>query len=333
MKYFAFGALLLLGGALLVTIVGCGLFDRVEGVRVALDWTPNTNHTGLLVAEGRGFFADVGLKLRLVEPGPTVALQLVAVGQADFGITSQEYVTMARAQGIPIVSVAALFPHNTSGFASPASCGIRSPSDFAGKTYAGWGSEMEEVMIRTVMEHDDADADDVEFVNIGTIDFTTAVRLDIADFYWIFYGWQGVHAELEGIAFDFLPLRDHAEVLDYYTPVLITSERTISDRPDLVARFLQAVAKGYTTAARAPAASAELLLDYAPELDRDLVLASQQWLAGESATLTSEWGRQEEKVWSGFAVWALENGLIETAIDPLAAFTNVYLPEEAEDER
>ena len=322
-------------GTLLLVLIGllsAGCLAS-ETVRVALDWTPNTNHTGLLVARDRGFFDAVDLDLRLVEPGPTVALQLVAIGQSDFGITSQEYVTMARAQGIPVVSIASLYPHNTSGFASAPDRNIQSPSDFAGKAYAGWGSEMEEVMIRTVMELDGADASTVEFVNIGTIDFTTAVQLDIADFYWVFYGWQGVHAELEGIAFDFLPLRDLAEVLDYYTPVLITNERMLSDRPEFVARFLRAVAQGYTTAALAPASSAELLLDYAPELDRDLVLASQQWLAAKSVTVVGEWGRQEESVWTEFAAWALENGLIETAIDPLAAFTNVHLPEEAKDER
>jgi len=309
-------------------VVSClaTLCVATEVVRVALDWTPNTNHTGLLVAEELGFFEEVGLKLRLVEPDPTVAVPLVAVGRAEFGIASQEYVTMARAQGIPIVSIATLYPHNTSGFAAPADRGIQSPSDLIGKTYAGWGSEMEELMIRTVTELAGAAAPDVEIIDIGTIDFTTAVRLDIADFYWIFYGWQGVHAELQGIAFDFLPLRDLAEVLDYYTPVLITNERMLAEEPDLVARFLTAVARGYTTAAIDPTASAELLLDYAPELDRDLVMASQSWLADESVRVVSEWGWQRQAVWSEFAAWAFENGLIDVAIDPLAAFTNDFLP-------
>jgi len=319
--------------ATLLILVLCtfgGVCGGTETVRVALDWTPNTNHSGLLVARDLGFFDEVGLDLRLLEPGPTVALQLVAVGQADFGISSQEYVTMARAAGIPVVSVAALYPHNTSGFAVPTDRGIASPRDFAGKTYAGWGSEMEELMIRTAMELDGADPDAVEFVGIGTIDFTTAVRLDIADFYWIFFGWQGVHAALEGIAFDYLPLRDLADVLDYYTPVLIASERTIRDRPELVARFLAATGRGYTTATTDPATAAEALLAHAPELDRTLVVASQHWLVDQSESDLARWGRQEASVWADFAAWAVDNGLIETAINPAAAFTNVFLPAETE---
>jgi ABC-type nitrate/sulfonate/bicarbonate transport system substrate-binding protein len=315
-----------------VLLVLVGIFalaaPATEVVRVALDWTPNTNHTGLLVARAEGFFAEAGLDLALVEPDPNVAVPLVAVGRAEFGIASQEYITMARAAGIPIVSVAALFPHNTSGFASPTDRGIRSPRDFAGKTYAGWGSEMEEVMIGTVMEADGSSAADVEFLDIGTIDFTTAVRLDIADFYWIFYGWEGVHAELLGIPFDFLPLPDLAPVLDYYTPVLFTSEEVIAERPELVRAFLHAAARGYVRAALDPDASAERLLDYAPELDRDLVLASQRWLASESESDVTRWGHQEEAVWTDFAAWALDHGLIDAAIDPLAAFTNAFLPTE-----
>lgn len=303
-----------------------------DTVRVALDWTPNTNHTGLLVASELGYLAEANLELRLLEGGPTAPMQLVATGNAEFGISSQEYVTMARAQGLPVVSVAALFPHNTSGFASAVDRHIQSPSDFVDRTYAGWGSAMEEQMIRTVMELDGADPRRVNISTMGTIDFTTAIRLNVADFYWIFYGWQGVHAELLGIEFDYIPLRDLAPVLDYYTPVLITSERVIEEQGDMVRDFLNAVARGYACAAIDPDASAELLLDYAPELDRDLVIASQRWLAAESETDIGQWGRQQSSVWTEFADWALAYGLIEAAIDPEAAFTNSLLPTPTEDD-
>ena len=318
-----------LGIGLLLALGVCG---TGETVRVALDWTPNTNHTGLLVADVQGFYEEEGLELRLLEGGPTTPMQLVAAGRAEIGIASQEYVTMARAQGIPVVSVAALFPHNTSGFAASTDRGIQSPGDFAGMTYAGWGSAMEEEMVRTVMRLDGADPEDVSFTNIGTLDFTTAIRLDAADFYWVFYGWQGVHAELLGIDFDFLPIRALAPVLDYYTPILVASEAALAENGEMIARFLRATARGYVTAALEPEDSAEALLDYAPELDRELVIASQHWLAGVSATSLQAWGIQEARVWVDFAAWCLENGIIEEAIDPAAAFSNDYLAGSAEEE-
>jgi ABC-type nitrate/sulfonate/bicarbonate transport system substrate-binding protein len=297
-----------------------------DHVRIALDWTPNTNHSGIFVAQELGFFADEDLVVDVVEPGPTVSLQLVASGRAEFAVSMQEYVTMARAQGSPVVSIAAIYPHNTSGFAAATPLGITSPADFEGRRYGGWGTDLESVMIRTVMTKVGADPDSVDFVNLGTIDFVTAIRLNMADFFWIYYGWEGIHAELEGIQFTYLPLVDMAEVLDYYTPVILASEETIANRPELVARFLRALARGNVEAAQRPDSAAETLLRHAPELDRDLVFASQEWLAGQSESTLASWGYQNPDIWRRFADWALENGLIETAIDPLAAFTNAFLP-------
>jgi ABC-type nitrate/sulfonate/bicarbonate transport system substrate-binding protein len=273
-----------------------------------------------------GFFTEEGLEVEVVEPGPTVSLQLVASGRAEFAVSMQEYVTMARAQGSPVVSIAALYPHNTSGFAAMASLGIASPADFAGRRYGGWGTDLEEVMIRTVMAEVGADPETVELVNLGTIDFATAARRDLADFFWIYYGWEGIHAELEGLGFVYLPLVDLAEVLDYYTPVIIAGESTLSNEPELARRFMRALARGYVEAALRPEAAAEALLRHAPELDRDLVYASQRWLAAQTEKELSAWGVQDPAVWMRFSSWALENRLIETPIDPLAAFSNAYLP-------
>jgi len=304
------------------------LAGDLERVTIALDWTPNTNHTGIFVAQDLGYFAEAGLDVNVLQPGPTGSVQLVASEHADFGVSMEEYVTMARAEGIPVVSVAAVLQHNTSGFAAPTDRGIASPADFAGKRYAGWGSALEEVMIRTVMEMYGADPDSVTMINIGTIDFVTAVRQDFADFYWIFYGWQGIHAELAGIEFTYIPLRDLADVLDYYTPVIVTSETMIAERPELVRRFIGALARGYVYATLHPDEAAEILLAHAPELDRDLVIASQRWLAGQGMDTVAGWGHQELEVWARFTDWAFTNGLIERPIDPEAAFTDAFIPEE-----
>jgi len=315
------------GCLLLLAFGAAAASGNVEEIRIALDWTPNTNHSGIFVAMALGFFADEGLALEVLEPSETASIPLVASGRSQFGVSMQEYVTMARAQDVSIVSIATLFQHNTSGFAAPSDRGITGPLDFENLRYAGWGSDLESVMIRTVMEAVGADFDTVTMINMGMLDFTTAVRRDLADFYWVFYGWQGIHADLQGIAFDFFPLPELAEVLDYYTPVIVTRERMIEDRPDVVRRFLRALSRGYVYAALHPDEAAGILLAHAPELDAELVYASQAWIAGRTLADIDQWGRQEEVVWTRFARWALDNGLIERAIDPLAAFTNGFLPD------
>ena len=304
-----------------------------DTVRIALDWTPNTNHTGIFVARALGYFAEEGLAVEILEPTETASIPLVAAGRAEFGVSMQEYVTMARAQDVPVVSIATLFRHNTSGFAVPADRGVAGPAGFEGLHYAGWGSDLESVMIRTVMEAVGADFDTVTMVNIGMLDFTTAVRRDLADFYLIFYGWAGIHAKLQGIAFDYFPLRELADVLDYYTPLIITRERLIEEQPDTVRRFLRALSRGYVYAIGNPSEAAGILLAHAPELDGDLVRASQAWIAEQTIDEIDRWGWQERTVWTAFAQWALDNGLIERAIDAAAAFTNDFLSPQADEGR
>ena len=322
---------------LLLIVVGLGWLNAAAigtdqtHVQLALDWTPNTNHTGIYVASELGYFADEFLKVEVVQPGPTTSIQLTGSGKTAFGVSMQEYVTMARAIGVPVVSIAAVIQHNTSGFAALTEKAINTAKDFEDKRYGGWGQRLEEVMIRSVMDQVGADYGTVTQVNIGTIDAFSAARRDFADFFWIFYGWSGIHAKLQGIDFSFFPLIEYAEVPDYYTPVIITNETLIETDPDLVRGFLRAVKRGYEYAIENPDEAAEILLSRVPELDEALVVASQRWLSGKYAEDSDAWGLQKREVWQRFAEWALENELIETAIDAERAFTNRFLLAEGEE--
>ena len=315
-----------LAACLGIAISGSVLADDV--VRIALDWTPNTNHSGIVVAQQLGYFVEEGLSVEIVQPGPTMSIQLAVSGQSEFAVSMQEYVTMARAQDIPIVSIAAVFPHNTSGFAALTDLAMLQPVDFENMRYGGWGSDLESVMIRTVMDLHGGDYETVEMFNLGMLDFVTAIERDFADFFWIFYGWQGIHAQLQGIDFTYIPLTELADVLDYYTPVIVASEALIASDPDMISRFTRALARGYVYAAVHPEVAADYLLAFAPELDAELVHASQVWLSGQSEVDLHAWGFQETTTWTHFAEWALNNALIERAIDPTAAFTNQFLPAE-----
>lgn len=298
----------------------------LEEVTVVLDWTPNTNHTGLYVAEHEGYFAEESLDVEILLPGEATPEQLVASGQADFGISYQENVTYARTQDVPIVSIAAIIQHNTSGFASLKEAGIEKPKDFEGKVYGGWGSPIEEAVMDTIMRIDGADIDQVEYVNIGNTDFFTAVERGDIDFAWIYYGWTGIEAELRDIALNMIYLNEYSDALDYYTPVIITSEKMIAEKEQTVRNFLKAVAKGYQFAIEKPDEAAEILSEAVPELDRDLVKKSQEWLAPRYQDDAPRWGEQKLEIWENFARWMEEHGLLEKTLDSEKAFTNEFLP-------
>ncbi len=294
-------------------------------VTAVLDWTVNTNHTGLYVAQYLGFFEEEGLDVAIEFPPETGADGMVVAKKAEFAFSYQEGVTYARAAGTPLTAVAAVIQHNSSGFASRAAEGILRPRDFEGKAYGGWGSPVEEAMLKALVEGDGGDVDKVQIVPIGSMDFFAATSGKI-DFVWIFRGWDGVAAELKGIDINYIPLAEE-EALDYYTPVLVTHDDLVSEEPALIRSFLSAVSRGYEYAAENPSEAAEILLDAAPELDEELVLASQEYLGPRYQDDAPRWGEMKLEVWERYADWLQQNGLLEGEFDPAAAYTNEFLPE------
>ncbi|MFC4775464.1 ABC transporter substrate-binding protein [Paenibacillus sp. GCM10023252] len=324
--------------AVLVLLAGCSSGSNKEDnaddagadkpltkVKVVLDWTPNTNHTGLYVARDKGYFAEQGLDVEIIQPGQTGADQLVAKGEVEFGVSYQEAITMARMENVPLVSIAAVIQHNTSGFASPLAKGIDSPKAFEGKTYGGWGAPVEEAVIDSIMQEKGGDVSKVNIVSIGDADFFTAVKRDI-DFAWIYYAWTGVEAELRGEKLNMLYLTDYSDKLDYYTPVLATSEKLMESKPELVKAFVAGAAEGYQYAIDHPEDAAEVLIAAEPDLDPKLVRASQKWLSPRYQDDAPRWGEQKRDVWVNYAEWMLEHKLLEKELDADKAFTNDYLP-------
>jgi ABC-type nitrate/sulfonate/bicarbonate transport system substrate-binding protein len=319
--------ILLFVGVLCVGLVGCNNNLATQGkkeVTVVLDWTPNTNHTGLYVAQVKNYFQQAGLTVRIIQPGKSTAEQLVASGKADFGVSYQEGVTQARVAGVPIVSVAAIIQHNTSGFASLPPVKIQSPKDFEGKTYGGFGSPVENAMLQSLMEGQHADVKKVKITNIGQTDFFSAMKQGI-DFAWIYYGWQGIEAEQRGLKLNMLYLADASKDLDYYTPVLITSEKKIKEDPATINDFMQAVSKGYQFAIQHPDEAANILVKQNPTLDAKLVHQSQKWLSPRYQAEAPTWGVQKQEVWSNYANWMEKYHLLEGKFDPSHAFTNQFI--------
>ncbi|MBT2695547.1 ABC transporter substrate-binding protein [Bacillus sp. ISL-55] len=297
----------------------------LKKVSIVLDWTPNTNHTGIYVAKEKGYFKKHGLDVNIILPGEAGADQLVASGKSEFGVSYQEGITQARIQGIPLVSLAAVIQHNTSGFASPKAKNIVSPKDFEGKTYGGWGSPIEKAVINSLMKQENADVEKVKIINMGDSDFFTAVNRDI-DFAWIYYGWTGVEAEIRNEPINMVYLTDYSEKLDYYTPVITTNEKMIKDAPGTVKAFMAALTEGYEFTIEHPADSADILIKAVPDLDEELVKRSQEWLSPKYQDDAERWGEQKLEIWENYSEWMFDNGLLEKELEADKAFTNEFLP-------
>ena len=315
--------------ALILSVpLGCrsrqpGQMDRVV---FALDWTPNTNHTGLFLARDRGYYAEESIEIEIRESDMDF-IEMVAGGSAAFGMAAQEQVLQARASqaAIPVVALAAIVQHNTSGFAAPVDRGIQSPRDFEGRTYSGWGTELELAILRTLMEKQGADYSQVRIINQSAGNYIASMELE-ADFAWIYYGWDGVNCDLQDYPIDFIPLQSIEPDLDFYSPLIITNEKTLAERPDLIRRFLKATQRGYLDAMEDPQGAVDSLLKAAPGLDPELLLASQLYLNDHYIDDAAYWGAMSGQTWIRFAGWMDQHQLLDRPIDVLKAFDTSFLP-------
>ncbi len=323
-------SILIIVGLIVMMISACNTTTKeqeLEKLTLILDWVPNTNHTGMYTAIERGYYAKEGLEVEIIQPTVGGSADLVAAKQGEFGISYQEQVAYARTADnpLPIKAIATIIQHNTSGFASAKEKNITSPKDFEGKSYGGWGSPMEEATLRALMERHGGDFNKLEIVVTGDIDFFDSIENHV-DFQWIYYGWDGVAAELKDYDLNFILLQDFHDSLDYYTPVIIAHEDLLNEDPQLVKRFLAATAKGYEFAINNPEEAGKDLLKRVPELDEEIVIASQKYLAQQYQGDAERWGEMKAEVWKKYSDWMYEQVLLKEALDVEAAFTNEFLP-------
>ncbi len=301
--------------------------EELKEVTVILDYVPNTNHTGLYVALDKGYYEEEGLDVEIIEPTDGATATLVAQQKGTFGISYQEDVTIALTakDPLPIKAIATIIQHNTSGFVSLADSGIESPADFEGKTYAGWGGPGESAVLEACMTQAGTDFSQLNVVISDGSGFEALGKS--CDLMWFFEGWDCVIAEMNGCALNYMELRQLDERLDYYTPVIISSDAVLESDPEMVSAFLRATAKGYEDTIADPDGAAELLSAHAPDYDVEMLKKSQEYLAGKFKEDTEVWGVMKDEVWDNYTSFLKEYGVIEEELPAAECYTNEFLPQ------
>ena len=316
---------------------GCGGAEKPAGsaasgdtklrkVAFALDWTPNTNHTGVYVAAERGYYKEAGLEVEIVQAPENGADALVAAGDAEFGVTFQD--TMASyvsgSEPMPVTAIAAIIQHNTSGIISMKDKGITGPAQMAGHTYATWELPIEQGVIERCVEADGGDFSQVEMIPSTVTDEVTALSTDQVDSIWIYWAWAGEKCKLAGLDTNYFAFADIDPVFDFYTPVIIANNDVIESDAEMVQAFIDATRRGYEDCIADPQGAAEVLLKAAPELEKELVVASQTYLAEQYQADAESWGEIDPKRWDAFFEWVSDQGFADP-IEPGAGMTDKFL--------
>ncbi len=299
----------------------------VEKVTMVLDWTPNTNHTGLYAAQEKGYYKEAGLEVEIVQPPEGDALLFVGTGKAPFCIAFQESIAagLALEDPMPMTAVAAVVNHNTTGILSLKEKNITSFKDLEGKNYGTWDIPVYDEILKDVVTSDGGDFSKVNMVPNNATDTVTALQTDF-DAVWVFYGWDGVISKLQGLETNYLPFIDENPVLDYYTPVIAANNDYLAAHPETARKFMEATAKGYEFAAANPAEAAEILLKAAPEIGEDVAKASQAYLSAQYLAEAPVWGVIDRTRWDNFFSWMYDKGLLTKKLEPGAGMDNSFLP-------
>lgn len=294
-------------------------------ITVALDWTPNTNHTGFFVAQAKGWYSEAGLDVEIRSPHwqgghsptPAALCEQDATG-CTFAVAPSESVISYNTQAgkTALVAVAALLQRDTSAIAVLADSDITRPAQLDGRTYGSYGARFEDRIVQAMVRNDGGKGD-VRFVTpsdkLSMWDRVTAKELDST---WIFSAHEGVQAERAGVAIRSFVMADYG-VPYCYSPVLLAHPAAVTgEGAERSRRFLAATARGYQYAAAQAEEAAELLRKQAgdePSLaDAAFVRASQAVAGAHYLDSHGGWGRMQHSVWSAFLRWLATEGILTT---------------------
>jgi ABC-type nitrate/sulfonate/bicarbonate transport system substrate-binding protein len=306
-----------------------------DTVSVALDWTPNTNHTGIYVAQKLGYYKAAGIDLKILPYANTAPETLIAHGKADFGFSYSAGVAFARGAGLDVTSVFAVLQHTALEIGVRADrTDIKTPKDLDGKTYAGFGTPDEKPLLQTVIRNAGGTGT-FKDVTLNTSAYDAVYR-GAADFTLPLATWEVIQARLVGKPLKTFKLARYG-VPPEYSALIASSTRYLDANPSLARRFLAATTRGYQYAADHPRAAATILIDANRQVltQPELVYESAALMARSYYKDTSgRVGTQTLAAWKGY-VGFLYNAHVLTdangkkltrAPDYATYFTDAYLP-------
>ncbi|GIN61863.1 ABC transporter substrate-binding protein [Robertmurraya siralis] len=315
---------------ILTILIGCSntksTSNDLEEISIMLDWYPNAVHSAIYMAEEKGYFEEEGLKVKVEMPADTNdPLKLAATGKVDLAISYQTQLLMSRAEDIPVVSIAALVRHSLDGIMYLKDNGIESPKDLVGKNVGYPSSSVSEAILKTMVEHDGGDANDVKLTDVGWDLMPSLATKNVDALVGAYVNHELVLLEKEGYDVDMFPLTDYG-VPDNYELILVTGEDTLEKKEEVLLKFWQALTKGQEDVKNNPEEGLEVLFNNENDsfpLDRDVETESLNVLLPLMDDPSHPFGYQEEKVWKDVAAWLHQTGILKEEVDAKSAFKNI----------
>ncbi|MGD1958389.1 MAG: ABC transporter substrate-binding protein [Fulvivirga sp.] len=285
---------------------------------LALDWTPNVNHIGFLVAKERGYYSDAGLDVEIISPAvdnyQLTPAKRVELGHADFALCPMESVLSYRTKKAPfnIKAIAAIFREDVSAITVLRGSGIRRPKNLDGKVYASYKARYEDEIVKLMIKNDGGKGD-IELIYPEKLGIWENLISKRSDATWIFLNWEGIAALGQGLKLNTFKMADYG-VPYSYSPVIIASEANIAQRKEEYSSFLSATKEGFMYTISNPEEAAEILKRKMAESDSEMNIVDAIKYSVNYFGDTNTWGKMELNNIQRYLDWIYKNNLESTSI-------------------
>jgi NitT/TauT family transport system substrate-binding protein len=297
---------------------------EVIPTRLTMGFIPNIQFAPIYVALEKGYFRDAGFDVQLEYGSETDAIALIGAGEQTFAIASGEQILLARAQGLPVVYVAAWYDDYPVGVVSPSEARIRVPENLDGATVGLpglYGASY--IGLIALLNAGGLTEDDVTMLSIG-FNQVEAIATGQVGSAVVYLANEPVVLRSQGYEVDVIRVTDYMQLV---SNGLVTNEDTLENDPEMVRAFIEAMLKGIADTANNPVEAYEISKNYVENLaeaDTDL----QREILAQSIALwqTDRLGYTEPAGWINMQQVLLSMGLLSEPQDLDQAFTNALLP-------
>lgn len=300
-------------------------------IRVALDWTPNTLHTGLILALKRRLYAARNLNVLIQPPDPsytTTPAKQLEQGTADLAICpSESCIAYAETGKMQLQAIYALLQKDgASAIVSAASNErVGKVGDLEKGVYGSYAAKYEDGIVKYVVSKDGGDGGKMSVDQgkrkLGLFD---AVKRGECDATWVFMPWEGVEAEMEGVGLRAFRLEDYG-VPYGYSPVVArkVGDGGLSD--EVLRQFVEATREGYALAISEVEAGPGVLEDLIePAKSVEFLKKSQESINGFYSDGSERLGLMKRGKWTQWLEWLKEQGVLGAELDVDKLFTNEF---------
>lgn len=292
-------------------------------VTLAMGFIPNVQFAPFYVAVNKGYFAEENLEIEFDYGMETDLLNLVGTDALQFAVASGDQVILARGQGLPVVYVMTYFQRFPVAVVSLENVPMEEPLDLVGRSvgipglwgasYIGWLALLDAAGI---------DEQDVKLESIGytQVASLTEGQVDAAV---VYAANEPVQLRQAGYDLNIIYVADYTNLV---SNGIITNEKTIEERPELVGALVRAVLRGLRYTIDHPEEAFEICLEYVPEAggeNRNTQLA----VLKESIKFwqSDELGHSDPAAWETSQDFMFQIGLAETETAPDKMYTNDFI--------